>query len=397
MLTEQHQAYAKELEKELIDIRRHLHQNPEIGMELPKTVAFVKEKLKEYGYEPQDCGQSGITVLVGKNTGKTFLLRGDMDALPIKELTNLPFKSENGYMHACGHDMHTTMLLGTAKMLKKFENELDGQVKLLFQPGEEVLLGSKDCIKHHVLENPKVDAGMMIHVFPFEGYTPGQIMPTPEGTLMASSDWFEIKVKGRGGHGSQPETAIDPINVAVHIYTALQELSAREIDSKERFVLTIGEFIGGTKGASNIIPETTVMKGTLRTLKEEVRTQVKERMVSMAENIAKAFRAEAEVVFTSGCTSNVNDPQVTQQVTASLLETFGSEQVVAVPIATPLMGSEDFGEISQMIPTTTVLLVASSENVNLHNPAIVFDESALIEGSKVYFNSALSWLKEASK
>ena len=394
MLTEKQKKVADSLEEELIQIRRHLHQNPEIGMELPNTVAFVKEKLTEYGYDPKSCGKSGVTVLAGKKSGKTFLLRGDMDALPIRELTELPFKSENGYMHACGHDMHTTMLLGAAKLLKEFEDELEGQVKLLFQPGEEILSGSKDCINNHVLENPKVDAGMMIHVFPFKGYIAGQIMPTPVGTFMASADWFEINIKGRGGHGSQPETAIDPINVAVHIYTALQELSAREIGSEERFVLTIGEFIGGTPGASNIIPETTVMKGTLRTLKEEVRTQVKERMTEMAENIAKAFRAEAEVIFTNGCTTNVNDPDLTVFTKESLTETFGADRIVAIPTSTPLMGSEDFGEISQLIPTTTVLLVASEENINLHNPAIVFDESVLVEGAKVYTDTAMSWLKK---
>lgn len=394
MLTEKQTLFADGLQEELVEIRRHLHQNPEIGLELPKTIAFVKEKLTEYGYDPQSCGESGITVVAGKKPGKTFLLRGDMDALPIKELTDLSFKSENGYMHACGHDMHTTMLLGAAKILKEFEDELEGQVKLLFQPGEEILSGSKVCIENGVLENPKVDAGMMMHVFPFSTLKVGQIMPTPGGTFMASADWFEINIKGRGGHGSQPETSIDPINVAVHIYTALQELSAREIGSEERFVLTIGEFTGGTPGASNIIPETTVMKGTLRTLKEDVRVQVKERMVAIAENIAKAFRAEAEVVFTNGCTTNVNDPELSAFTKDSLTETFGAERIVDIPISTPLMGSEDFGEISQLIPTATVLLVASEENINLHNPAIVFDESILKEGAKVYFDTAVSWLKK---
>jgi amidohydrolase len=394
MLTEKQKNFAASLEEELIQIRRHLHQNPEIGLDLPNTVAFVKEKLISYGYEPQACGESGLTVVAGKKPGKTFLLRGDMDALPIRELTDLPFKSENGYMHACGHDIHTTMLLGAAKILKEFEDELAGQVKLLFQPGEEILSGSKVCIENHVLENPKVDAGMMIHVFPFKGLKVGQIMPTPGGTFMASADWFEIKVKGRGGHGSQPETSIDPINVAVHIYTALQELSAREIGSEERFVLTIGEFMGGTAGASNIIPETAVMKGTLRTLKEDVRSQLKERMVAMAENIAKAFRAEAEVVFTNGCTTNDNDPELSAFVKASLTETFGAEQIAEMPLPTPLMGSEDFGEISHLIPTATVLVVASEENINLHNPTIVFDEAVLVEGAKVYSDTAMSWLKK---
>ncbi|MFD1900473.1 M20 metallopeptidase family protein [Enterococcus termitis] len=395
MLTEKQIVFAEGLQEELVEIRRHLHQNPEIGMELPQTVAFVKAKLIEYGYSPQPCGESGITVVAGKKAGKTFLLRGDMDALPIHELTDLPFKSTNEYMHACGHDMHTTMLLGAAKLLKEFEDELDGQVKLLFQPGEEILSGSKVCIENGVLENPKVDAGMMLHVFPFPSLRVGQIIPTPEGTFMASADWFEIKIKGRGGHGSQPETSIDPINVAVHIYTALQELSAREIGSEERFVLTIGEFTGGTPGASNIIPETTVMKGTLRTLKEEVRVQVKERMTAIAENIAKAFRAEAEVVFTNGCTTNVNDPELAGFTKQSLIDTFGAERIVDLPISAPLMGSEDFGEISQLIPTATVLLVASEENINLHNPAIVFDESVLKEGAKVYSDTAISWLKNS--
>lgn len=395
MLTEMQKKYADHLEKELIAIRRHLHQHPEIGLDLPQTVAFVKDKLKEYGYEPQACGASGITVLAGKKAGKTFLIRGDMDALPMRELTALPFKSDNGYMHACGHDMHTTMLLGAAKILKEFEAELVGQVKLLFQPGEEILSGSKICIENKVLENPKVDAGMMIHVFPFKGIDVGQIISTPPGVFMASADWFEIKVKGKGGHGSMPETAIDPINVATHIYTALQTLSAREISSVERFVLTIGEFIGGTPGSSNVIPETAVMKGTLRTLKAEVRTQIKERMVEMAQNIAKGFHAEAEVIFTNGCTTNDNDPTLTRFVKESLTKTFGAQHLAELPMPAPLMGSEDFGEISQLIPTTTILLAAVDEEINLHNPTIVFDESILVEGAKVYADTAMTWLKES--
>lgn len=380
------------LQTELVEIRRHLHQNPEVGMDLPATKDFVWQKLVEYGYEPLACGKMGITCTIGQGE-KTFLLRGDMDALPLNEDTDLPFRSENGAMHACGHDMHTTMLLSAAKILKEREAGLTGVVKLLFQPGEEILQGAKDCLEAGVLENPKVDAGAMIHVFPFKDLPIKNVFVAPAGTFMASADWYEIKVEGVGSHGSMPEVSVDPINVATKIYDALQTLSAREISSAEGFVLTIGEFVGGTPGSSNVIPNSAYMKGTLRTLKEEVRQQIKKRMVEISESIGQAFGAKVTVDFTNGCCSNEIDQKVTETVKAGLEEVFPANVLQHSPLAVPMMGSEDFGEISHQIPTTTMFITAADTELMLHNPKIVLEEEVLNFGANVYVEAALAFLE----
>lgn len=380
------------LQTELVEIRRHLHQNPEVGMELPATKNYVWQKLVEYGYEPQNCGRMGITCTVGQGE-RVFLLRGDMDALPLTEDTDLAFRSENGAMHACGHDMHTTMLLGAAKLLKEQEAKLTGVVKFLFQPGEEILQGAKDCLEAGILENPKVDAGAMIHVFPFKDLPLKNVFVAPAGTFMASADWYEINIEGVGSHGSMPEVSIDPINVATKIYDALQTLSAREISSAERFVLTIGEFVGGTPGSSNVIPSSAYMKGTLRTLKESVRRQIKKRMVEIAESIGQAFGAKVTIDFTNGCCSNEVDQTVTETVKAGLEKVFPESILQHSPLAVPMMGSEDFGEISHQIPTTTMFITAADTELMLHNPKIVLDESILEFGANVYVEAALAYLE----
>ncbi|MDT2571139.1 amidohydrolase [Enterococcus sp. HMSC29A04] len=380
--------------EELISIRRHLHQNPEVGMALPITKNFVWQKLVEYGYEPKACGKMGITCTIGQGEN-VFLLRADMDALPLMEDTDLSFRSRNGAMHACGHDMHTTMLLGAAKILKEREMELKGTVKLLFQPGEEILQGAKDCLEDGLLDNPKVNAGAMIHVFPFKNLPVKNVLVAPVGTFMASADWFEIKVAGVGSHGSMPEVSIDPINVATKIYDALQTLSAREISSAERFVLTIGEFVGGTPGSSNVIPNSAYMKGTLRTIKEEVRQQIKKRMVEISAAIGQAFGAQVTVDFTNGCCSNEVDQDVTATVKTRLEKVFPSNILQQAPLAVPMMGSEDFGEISHRIPTTTLFITAADTELMLHNPKIVLDENILEFGANVYVEAALAFLEGA--
>ncbi|MFC4770530.1 M20 metallopeptidase family protein [Enterococcus hermanniensis] len=379
------------LQTELVAIRRHLHQNPEVGMNLSATKEFVWNQLITYGYQPKACGKMGITCTIGQGE-QVFLLRADMDALPLAEDTDLAYRSTNGAMHACGHDLHTTMLLGAAKILKEREANLTGTVKFLFQPGEEILQGAKDCLADGLLENPKVDAGAMIHVFPFRNQPKKRIFIAPAGTFMASADWFEIKVEGIGSHGSMPEVSIDPINVAAKIYDALQTLSAREISSAERFVLTIGEFVGGTPGSSNVIPNSAYMKGTLRTLKEPIRQKIKSRMVEISEAIAQAFGAKVTVDFTNGCCSNEIDESVTKTVKTGIVKKFPDNLAPDTLVLPPLMGSEDFGEISHQIPTTTILVTAADTELMLHNPKIVLDEEILEFRANVYVEAALAYL-----
>ncbi len=212
---------AKALENVIVQHRRYIHEHAEMHLDLPVTSAYVSEKLTQMGYTPQRLGSSGIVAIAGgKKPGKVFLLRADMDALPIDEENDLPFKSNSGAMHACGHDMHTAMLLGAAKLLKDHEEELEGTVKLMFQPAEETLAGAQMMIENGVLENPKVDAAMMIHVMP--------AMPMPAGTVVfmdpkgsyAAADWFKVSVTGKGCHGAMPDMGIDPLNVLSHIHLA---------------------------------------------------------------------------------------------------------------------------------------------------------------------------------
>ena len=213
---------AKLIYDDLITIRRTIHSNPEVGAKLPKTKAYVIDKLKEFGYEPQEICESGVVATIsGKNPGKTFLLRADMDALPVVEATECDFKSTNGSMHACGHDMHTAMLLGAAKLLRENQDDIEGTVKLVFQPDEEGFTGAKKMLAAGVLENPHVDAAMAMHV---HSGTPSNMVLCGLGTSIAGCNRFRIVVKGTGCHGAMPELGVDPINIAAHIYISLQEL-----------------------------------------------------------------------------------------------------------------------------------------------------------------------------
>ncbi len=234
---------ANEIKDELVSWRRTIHQNPELGLELPQTSAFVQKQLDEMGISYTTIvNGSGVLAQLGPKEGKCFMLRSDMDALPIQEETGLPFASCNaGKMHACGHDLHTAILLGAAKLLKEHESELRGPVKLLFQPGEEIFAGGKACVEEGVLENPKVEAAFAMHVSP---QVPTGIIATGI-EAMSSVFGFKIEIEGKGGHGSTPNICIDPINVGVHIHLALQELISRECTPLSHTALTIGQFQAG--------------------------------------------------------------------------------------------------------------------------------------------------------
>lgn len=297
---------ALELNDETIKNRRYFHTNAETGLHMPKACAYVMKKLQEYGLTPSRCGE-GVTATIG-NGGKVLLLRADMDALPMPEESGLSFACPTGNeAHACGHDFHAAMLLTAAKMLKENESELKGTVKFMFQPAEETFEGSKNMIEHGILENPKVDAALAYHVSP--GQMPvGIYMYNSTGTMMYSVDGFHIEIKGKGSHGAYPQNSIDPINIAAHVYLALQSIIAREVDPSKACLMTIGKFQAGT--AANIIPDTAVLEGTIRTNDPESRELLVRRMKEAAVHTAETFGGTAEITMISEVPPLICDPEL---------------------------------------------------------------------------------------
>ena len=389
--------------------RRWLHQNPGTGFDIQETVDFVKKELADMGIEPVDCGKAGVVALVGgKKPGKVFMLRADMDALPVKEESGEPFASQNGKMHACGHDMHTSMLLGAARLLKVHEDEIEGTVKLMFQPAEEIFEGSDDMINAGLLENPKVDAALMIHVMAGMPLTPGTVIVSAPGVSAPAADYFTIKVQGKGCHGSMPNTGVDPLTAAAHILINLQEIHARELALGERAVLTVGTMNAGT--ASNVIPDAVTMGGSIRTFDESTRSFIKERMVEIACSTAKAFRAEAEVEFGSGCPTLYNDKELSVYIDKYVKELLTNKMALSAAElqsgdnggkTSKSAGSEDFAYISHKVPSIMLALAAGQPEKGYkypqHHPMVKFDEDALLNGSAVYAYTALRWLEEHNK
>lgn len=390
---------AKDLSEKLTKIYRTLHQNAETGFDLDVTKAIVKEKLSEIGCDFEEKG-GGITVLLGKKEGKAFLLRADMDALPVLEESGVDFSCKNGNMHACGHDLHTTMLLGAAEILKKHEDELNGTVKLVFQPAEEILSGSKAMIKDGVLENPEVYAGMMIHVMTAAPFQTGTVIVSSGGITAPSADYFTVKVTGRGCHGSSPHTGVDPINAAAHTVIALEEIISREIPPAQPAALTVGSINGGS--AANIIPEEVVLTGSVRCFDEQLREFLKNRIVEISNGEAKTFRAKSEVTFDRGCPALQNDEKVSQSVFYSLKSVLGEGRVYTTAMLSQSSdtkemsgGSEDFAYFSHEIPTVMIAICAGKKEEGyeypLHNSKVKFDQEALSFGAAAYASAALGW------
>ena len=296
-------------QEQLVQTRRYLHSHPETGFDLKNTTEYVRKELIAMGYEPVMCGKSGIIALAGKKkSGKVFLIRGDMDALPIKEESDVPFSSDNGKMHACGHDMHTTMMLGAARLLKSHEYEIEGTVKLMFQPAEEIFEGSDDMINAGVLNSPDVDAAMMIHVMAGLPIPAGTVISCDGGVSAPAADYFYIDIQGKGCHGSMPNNGVDPVTIAAHIITGLSEINSRELGLSDDAVITIGTINAGN--AANVIPDTAHMSGTIRTYDEETRSYIKQRVSDIASNIASAYRGSASVTYGSGCPCLLNNPDL---------------------------------------------------------------------------------------
>lgn len=382
---------ALELKNETIENRRYFHTNAEVGLDMPKAKAYVMQKLTEYGLEPKECGY-GVTATVGKG-GKVILLRADMDALPMPEESGEAFACPTGKeAHTCGHDFHAAMLLTAAKMLKENEAELEGTVKFMFQPAEETFQGGKNMIENGILENPHVDAALAYHVSP--GKMPvGIYMYNSTGTMMFSVDGFKITVTGKGGHGAYPHTSIDPINIGVHVYLALEALIAREADPNKACVLTVGQFTAGT--AENIIPNTAVLKGTIRTNDKTNRELLVRRMKEVAIKTAETYGGTAEIEMISEVPPLICDPKFTEEIVGYMKE-------LNIPGAMPYPGisasaSEDFASIAEKVPSAFMYLSAGYTDERgmypAHNPKALFNEDVCPIGTSCLAHCATEWLK----
>lgn len=380
---------ALELKEETIANRRYFHQNAETGLDMPTAKAYVMNKLKEYGLIPKECGH-GVSATVGCG-GKVILLRADMDALPMPEESGEPFACTSGAAHACGHDFHAAMLLTAAKMLKENESNLKGTVKFMFQPAEETFEGSKDMMEHGILENPSVDAALAYHVSP--GNMPvGLYMYNSSGTMMFSVDGFKITVSGKGAHGAYPHNSIDPINIAVHVYLALEALIAREADPKAACVLTVGKFEAGT--AANIIPDYAVLEGTIRSNDPTNRELLVRRMKEVADKTAQVYGGSASIEMISEVPPLICDPALTEEMVSYMQE-------MNLPNAQPYPGisasaSEDFASIAEKVPSTFIYLSAgftdNREVYPAHNPKVQFNEDVCPIGASCLAYCATQWL-----
>jgi len=373
---------AKTIQHETIANRRQIHANPEIGMELPKTAEFVVEKLTEMGIKVEKCGTSGVTGLIGgQNGGKVVLLRADMDALPMAENSGLPFSSTGNMAHTCGHDTHTAMLLSAAKLLKEDEANLKGTVKLMFQPGEEVLAGAFNMVENGLLENPKVDYAVGLHVS--AKCKTGKIQWN-SGPLSASSDGLSFNITGKGGHGASPQNSIDPINAGVHLYLAMQELISREVDPKEMVVITFGKFISGD--ALNIIPEKALLSGTMRTFNKEVRNYLIDRIKEICESVGKTYRVNIEFESAMATLPMMVNKGVTEIVSKALEAAFDGEFLD--PAMPAMTGSEDFSEVLDRVPGMFFFLGSGGPeegyNFGAHHPQVMYNEDCFPYGIAAY-------------
>jgi carboxypeptidase Ss1 len=381
-----------EFEQEIIRIRRQIHEYPELSYQEYRTSELVAETLKKLGIEVRKgvgLPTAVVGILKGSKPGKTVALRADMDALPVEEQTDLPYKSKvKGVMHACGHDAHTAMLLGAAMLLAKNKDLLHGEVRFLFQPAEEEgsTGGAKPMIEAGAMDG--VDYVFGIHVF---STLPSGVFATRKGPIMATPDSFKIVVKGKGGHASAPHQTVDPVYVVVTLANAIYGITARMVDPVQPFVISITEIHAGTK--DNVIPDEAVLEGTMRSLDEGVRQKAKEAMRSIVENVCKAFNADCEVSFKEDVYPiTVNDPETTEEVFKVL------SKVSEVREAEPVLGAEDFSRFLQRAKGTFVFLGTRNEAKGCvhpnHSSKFCVDEDVLKLGAVAYAALALTFTRK---
>lgn len=388
---------AEKLSDQIIFWRRQLHQIPEIGLVLPQTAAFVKKCLDNMSISYQTYeNHSGIVAVLGKNTGKTIGIRADMDGLRIQEDSDFEYKSSNKNMHACGHDAHTAILLGTAALLKKHEAELAGQVKLIFQPAEEGPGGAKVMIEDGVMENPHIDAMLALHTERrcySQSVNSGDIL-FKYGNSSAADDQVNITIIGKSGHGSAPDLCIDPIAAATLVINNIQYIISREIDPFKPCVITFGSIKGGD-GAENIIPDTVEIHGTIRNQDLQVRDFVMKRIEEIVKYVTKATRTDYEIEFLNGYPPTKNDDKMVDAVIASAKKILPGETLKI--ITDESMGGEDAGFFYQKAPGCFFRLytpAAYTDNIvhPAHSSRFVLDDSQLYRGTALFVQSSLDYL-----
>jgi len=388
------QELARQNESQILEVRRTIHQNPELSFEEFETQKFLKKKLKEIGIYAEPIGNTGLTACIeGKSSGKVVALRADMDALPILEETDIDFKSKNeGVMHACGHDVHSACLFGAASILQETKDQWNGKVKLIFQPGEEKFPGGASIlIKEGILENPKPDAIIGQHVMP---WIETGAFGFRKGLYMASADEIYISVKGKGGHAALPQFAIDPIVASAQIIIALQQVIGRKATPIIPSVLTIGK-INSVGGATNIIPEEVKLEGTFRTMNEEWRAKAHEHIEKIVKLTAESLGAAATVEIKKGYPFLMNNDEVTEICQNAAMEYVGNEKVEQLDM---YLAAEDFSYYSQEIPATFYRLGIKNDEketgYGVHHPKFKVDEDALALGSGMMAWLAVSYLKK---
>lgn len=384
--------YIREFEEELREIRHQIHENPELGLQEFKTSALVAEKLRQWGYEvEQGLATTGVVATLKVGDGEESIgLRADMDALPIYENSGKPWASKHpGLMHACGHDGHTTILLGAARYFAE-TRRFNGTLRLIFQPAEEMINGGEIMVKEGLFDRFPCDVIFGMHNMP--GLPVGKFFFQP-GALMASMDQFHITVRGCGGHGAIPHKAIDPVLVAAHITTALQSIVSRNVDPLEAAVITVGSIVAGE--AANVIPDSAEMKISVRSLSRDTRQLLLTRIPALAQAQAASFGATAEVTHVNGTPVLVNDEEMARFAWQVACKTFGEDR--AEFGIKPLMGSEDFSFMLEAQPKGGFLLFGNGDvgegSCMVHNPGYDFNDASLVPASSYWGALVEAWLQ----
>lgn len=387
----------KKIENEIINWRRELHKIPELNLNLPKTSKYVQDRLKEMGIEFHTLvkGNAIVGLIKGKSPGKTIALRADMDALPIQEETNLDFSStHDGCMHACGHDGHTAMLLGAAKILNENRDKFSGNIKLLFQPGEEYPGGAKPMIDEGAMENPKVDAVIGLHNGAINESIPSGSIAYRNGCMMASMDRFLIKIIGKGCHGAYPQLGVDPIVVASEVVLGLQKIASREINTNIPSILSVCKINGGF--SQNIIPDSVELEGTVRATDPITRKFIAERIEEIVKGITSAARASYEIEYDFKYPPVINDVNFNKIFLNSAEKILEKNNIIEMP--NPVMGGEDMAFFLEKAPGTFFFLSNPKihENGKIfphHNSKFDLDEAYFYVGTALFVQTALDYLK----